>query len=124
MAEFVEIMNIKRRMDNYYKDCADGCPLSLTNFCSLSENALTTEDLKEAEKIMLEWAEEHPIVYPTWVEWLSKQGLVELKTGQFARQAANEYLYEIKTVATLNGNASKQIPEDIAQKLGIEPKER
>lgn len=64
MAEFAEIMNIKRRMDNYYDDCSCGCPLYVSNFCSLPKESLTIEDFKEAERIMLEWAEEHPIVYP------------------------------------------------------------
>lgn len=71
MADFVEVMEIKHRMDNYYEDCSAGCPLYISNFCSLSEESLTTEDLKEAEKIMLDWAEEHPVEYPYMVDVLS-----------------------------------------------------
>lgn len=123
MAEFVEVLGIKSRMCKYYDDCSAGCPLGNTNFCSLSEESLATEDFKEAETIMLNWAKEHPIVYPTWTEWLSKQGFVELKAGQFVKQTGNEYVYECKTVAILTDKAAVPISSEIAEKLGIQPKE-
>ena len=70
MAEFVEVMGIKRRMCKYYDDCPDGCPLDNTNFCVLSEESLSEEDFKEAETIMLNWNKKHPVIFPTWIEWL------------------------------------------------------
>jgi len=122
MAEFVEIMGIKKRMDNYYEDCAAGCPLCLTNFCSMSEESLTAEDFKEAEKIMLEWAKEHPIVYPTWIEWLQSLGVIPYLSGYVAkRDDDGNYL---DGHVNVNEVAHKPIPVDIAQKLGIDPKER
>lgn len=108
MADFVEIMNIKRRMDNYYEDCAAGCPLDMKNFCSLPENALTTEDLKEAEKIMLKWAEEHPLEYPYMIDVL--EDVFKMPIG-LSPTNIWEWLNTIR------------IPEDIAQKLGLQPKE-
>ena len=109
MAEFVEIMNIKRRMDNYYEDCAAECPLNMTNFCSLSENELTAEDFKEAEKIMLKWAEEHPLEYPYMIDVL--EDVFKMPIG-LSPMNIWEWLNTIR------------IPEYIAQKLGLEPKER
>ena len=53
----------------------------------------------EFEKRVMSWAAEHPVVYPTWENWLTTLGV----------QSFNEL--------------SKPIPADIAQKLGIEPKE-
>ena len=123
MADFVEVMGIKSRMCKYYDDCSDGCPLDNTNFCALSDESLSERDFKEAETIMLNWSKEHPIVYPTWTEWLSKQGFVELKDGQFVKQTENEYLIECKTVAILTDKAAVPIPAEIAEKLGIKPKE-
>jgi len=120
MAEFVEVMNIKHRMDNYYEYCSAGCPLYMNNFRSLSDESLTTEDYKEAEKIMLKWAAEHPVhpvVYPMWVEWLAEQRLVNIK-----RLPVDDY-GGIITQIEPSGEMYAHIPADIAQKLGIEPKE-
>lgn len=108
MAEFVEIMKIKRRMDNYYNDCSEGCPLYITNFCSLLEESLTTEDFKEAEKIMLEWAKEHPVEYPYMVDVLSSS--FNMRRDLDGR----EILLWLNTT---------RISEEMAVKLGIEPKE-
>ena len=108
MAEFVDIMNIKHRMDNYYKDCSAGCLLNISNFCSLSEEHLTTEDFKEAEKIMLDWAEEHPVEYPYMVDVLSSS--FNMRRDLDGR----EILLWLNTT---------RISEEIAQKLGIEPEE-
>ena len=111
MAEFVEIMNIKHRMDNYYEDCSCCCPLFTSNFCYLPEESLTTEDFKEAERIMLKWAEEHPVEYPYMIDVLydvfnMPKGLNVSNTGIW------EWLNTIR------------ISEEMAVKLGIEPKER
>ena len=60
------------------------------------------------EKCVMEWAAEHPVVYPTWWSWLINEGVIE--NGSTYTEA----FYQLKT---------KSIPADIAQKLGIEPKE-
>lgn len=108
MAEFVEIMNIKRRMDNYYDDCSYGCPLYVNNFCSLSEESLTAEDFKEAERIMLKWAEEHPVEYPYMIDVL--QDVFNMPNG-LSPMNIWEWINTIR------------IPADIAEKLGLQPKE-
>lgn len=108
MAEFVEIMNIKRRMDNYYDGCSCDCPLYVSNFCSLSEESLTAEDFKEAERIMLEWAEEHPVEYPYMIDVL--QDVFNMPNG-LSPMNIWEWINTIR------------IPADIAEKLGLQPKE-
>jgi hypothetical protein len=108
MAEFVEVMDIKRRMCKYYDDCSDGCPLDNTNFCALSEESLTTKDFKEAENIMLEWAEEHLLEYPYMIDVLSSS--FNMRRDLDGR----EILLWLNTT---------RISEEIAQKLGIQPKE-
>lgn len=54
----------------------------------------------------MRWDADHPEpVYPTWVEWFREMGVVSPKQEYF-----HDWLL-------------KPIPADIAQKLGIEPKE-
>lgn len=61
--------------------------------------------------------------YPTWAEWLNSMGLIKHDTGQFCVRMPNQYSYEVKEVDILNEVAYKPIPADIAERLGIGPKE-
>jgi hypothetical protein len=71
----------------------------------------------ELEEALLSWAAENPEpVYPTWGEWLEKQGVV--KTVPSPRYEENGALYYTPMYEITN-----PIPGDLAQKLGIEPKE-
>ena len=108
MADFVEVMGIKSRMCKYYDDCSDGCPLENTNFCNLSEHSLSEKDLREAEVVMLDWNKKHPVIYPTWGEYF---GMI-----YGARLFGNP-------IGSLDEIFKINIPQDIAEKLGVEPKE-
>lgn len=58
------------------------------------------------EKEVMAWAAEHPEpVYPTWVEWFREIGVVPPEQKGF-----HIWLHD-------------HIPADIAQKLGLQPKE-
>ena len=86
------------------------CPLhqmdSCADECSIGAFVLNTADI---ERKVMSWAAEHPEpVYPTWCEWLVDAGLI-VKSGD--------------AYAFLFGNAMKPIPAEIAEKLGIQPKE-
>lgn len=124
--DFVQTMKDWRRMCQYmYREygnsCCDKCRLG---GCSAVYEMCGKENFLNMERDIVAWAAEHPEPqYPTWTEWLSKQGFVELKEGQFLKQSKNEYTYECKTAAVLTNKAEVPIPADIAQKLGIEPKE-
>lgn len=58
--EFKEAIKIRRRICDYYKDC-DGCPLGGVPFGCVSGMA-EVENTDEYEKILEEWAKEHPVV--------------------------------------------------------------
>jgi hypothetical protein len=67
---------------------------------------------KKTEETVMSWAEEHSLVYPTWLEWLCEIGVIP-------KVINCEELY----ITAYNGIHDNHIPADIAQKLGIEPKE-
>jgi hypothetical protein len=101
----------------HYQNCGDsGCPLfdECGNIGSHSSNA---KQAMRIEKVVMSWAAEHPEpVYPTFGEWLEKQGIVKLVNG-------DRYEKDGRKVYMLLESVENQIPADIAQKLGIEPKE-
>lgn len=110
MAEFSEVMRQWSRLCGRHNDMmyCEGCPLDASKTCGIVSE-LRMEDVKDAEKTIMAWAAEHPeTVYPTWMEWLTDEGLI-IKSGD--------------TYAFLFGKGLQQIPADIAEKLGIEPKE-
>lgn len=108
MAEYVEVMEQKRRMCNSYVLCCMGCPLNATNFCNKNTGEKISADFPEVERIVMAWAAEHPEpVYPTWGKWLISIGVIN---GVHPHGA----------IDTL-GNLNKPIPADIAHKLGMEP---
>lgn len=106
MAEFQEVMRQINRICSYYQaKCEDsGCLLChvcgvIGNHSSNAKRAMRIEDL------VTKWAAEHPEpIYPTWYEWLIMMGAVG-------------------SVEDLFSNLQRPIPADIAEKLGIEPKE-
>ena len=111
MAEFQEVMRQWTRMCNSVPDkkgqniCTDKqsgyiCPMHTAGLCNKSILKQTDNDRVDGEKRIMSWAAEHPVVYPTWGKWLSKT-------------------YGKPSSILL----SAEIPADIAQKLGIEPKE-
>ena len=112
MAEFQKVMREwvrSRKVINENKlSC---CPLEM----------FSDDYIANIEKEVMAWAaEQHEPVYPTWSEWLIKIG------GAVKKLYAQQYHYEaaqptqlIEVVEVLD----EPIPADIAQKLGITPKE-
>jgi len=89
---------------------------------STEENVLSVYPLEEyddaliadIEKNVMQWAAEHPEpVYPTWVEWLVDSGVFPQKMSTIPSVAFN----------TIRDSLSVEIPADIAEKLGVKPKE-
>ena len=65
----------------------------------------------------MQWAAEHPEpVYPTWGEWFVERG--DLTENWQELKVENKYGGKC-----VIGMFYQPIPTDIAQKLGIEPKE-
>ena len=109
MAEFIEVARAKRRMCNAHKKKCSECKLQ-GNCSLLNVFAYNDNEVKKLENEVISWAAEHPEpVYPTWGKWLISIGVIN---GVHPHGA----------IDTL-GNLNKPIPADIAQKLGIEPKE-
>ena len=113
MAEFQEVMRqwgryCKGYTENHDDDC-DGCPFEINGSCNsyAKDNAQYAEQI---EKHITAWAAEHPEPqFPSWGEYLTQIGAVN-----FVEQAQT-YVHTALFF--------KPIPADIAQKLGIEPKE-
>ena len=125
MAEFQEVMNNMARLCKEYwpdgeDECLKDCPLYNTWCLNMELDCPQIDhrqhEMQEVETKVMRWAAEHPEpVYPTWLEWLKEQGIY---TGKV--EISND---EIDVDVELTGKIYTQIPADIAQKLGIEPKE-
>ena len=112
MAGFQEVCkHLKRMCERYGNNCIK-CPLDDKDFCDLSAGDRTAETYKKAEEIIMSWAAEHPEPkYPTWGEYLASIGVMKPAKLDEAYEVWFTQLYSTK------------IPADIAEKLGIEPKE-
>ena len=128
MADFVQTMKNWRRMckaqDELRGDRACyGCPLESYGCPSIYDD-VDNADYADVENKVNAWAAEHPEpVYPTWREWLIKLGIVSFEPDFRALLDASPTTLANTVRAYINEEGSKPIPADIAQKLGIEPKE-
>ena len=123
MAEFQEVCKHLKRMCERYGDNCIKCPLGDKDYCSLSAGDRTAETYKKAEEVIMTWAAEHPEpVYPTWIEWLKKFGIISFEPDFHSLLSA----YPTRTNSVkvyINEEGGKPIPAEIAQKLGLKPKE-
>ena len=109
MADFDETMrNWWRMCDKYSGDYATGdgcgrCPLINLYSCGSVYHMPGNTDWKKAGAAIEKWAAENPEpVYPTWGAYLHEK---------YPNEVMLEEVF------------AKSIPADIAQKLGLEPKE-
>ena len=104
MAEFQKVMEQWRRFCKSHDNCGE-CEFDGRGICG--EAHMSDVPYSDMELRIMAWAAEHPEpVYPTWGEYIkSITGLdhVEVNGMRLA--------------------LTRTIPADIAQKLGIEPKE-
>lgn len=114
MAEYSEVIKQFKRMCRYtnHSGLPNECPLYCKGHgCNISHCRLLAFEDKKFQNVVMSWAAEHPEpVYPRWIDWLSDVGLIINTTDR--------YHYAFNFTAAVD-----QIPADIAQKLGIEPKE-
>ena len=129
MAEFQEVAKELERMCNTYhavsgKCGTDECPLYLKDLCYAQAMAhVHGNDACNLEEVVMSWAAEHPKpVYPTWREYLQEQGILDVEYIPAASSTTSTSKSYVQTVKTLTP-FYHPIPDDIAQKLGIEPKE-
>ena len=129
MADFVQTMKDWRRMCIAANDGPDtnkcgNCPMGETRMCAFEISDIGDYELQEAETIITTWAAEHPEPkYPTWQEWLHDLGLIVQKDGTFTEYGPNEIFSTTKKVDALTIKGYQSIPVDLAQKLGLKPKE-
>lgn len=106
MAEFIGVVYTIQRICKR----ADGrCPACILGEFACPNNVRfdTTDEaaFRELEDVVTKWAEENPEpVYPAWRDWLRSQ-------------------YPMMGPYTMTDILEAPIPADIAEKLGIEPKE-
>ena len=121
MSEFTDVMRQARRMCKTQEDC-ESCPLWNTAnfFCKLDTTCYSDDSV--IESIIMQWAAKHPeTVYPTWREWQNstfKDAHKHITPCTFGSR--DRFKCEGKTCYVC---MDQQIPADIAEKLGIKPKE-
>ena len=113
MAEFVKVMSQFMRLCDSYKNC-DDCPVDDAGFnCDCDRQGYSKTGAEELESIIMQWAAEHPEpVYPTWADYISMLVVKDICAGKIGGPDT-VLTYAMKT----------HIPADIAEKLGLEPKE-
>lgn len=121
MAEFTEVMRQAKRMCTAHGGMCNSrnCPLDNGEACRLAADQ-DGEDYSDVERIIMAWAAEHPVPrYPTWWEW---------QHSMFPDANANMYPCSFLsykesgcTGSVCDECCKRQIPADIAAKLGIKP---
>ena len=123
MAQFSEVMQQAKRMCEAFRDghCSK-CPIGYADALECGIMATSEMDCEEVERRVMQWAAEHPEpVYPTWREW---QKITFPDAGRYIMpcefESKNRFKCKEKTCYQC---ISEPIPADIAEKLGIKPKE-
>lgn len=121
MSEFIDVMRQARRMCKAQEDC-ESCPIWNPDkfFCKLDTVCYSDDSM--IESIVMKWAKEHPEPsYPTWDEWQNSVfpdadgHITPCRFGSKVRfKCTEKTCYECR---------EEPIPADIAEKLGIKPKE-
>ena len=131
MAEFFEVMKQARRMCR--SNSCDTCTLPelYEEMCVWNSKPLefTNKIIAEIESKTLQWAAEHPehpeSRYPTWREWQQehfRDGANMIRPCEFMSRA-DAHCFDYIDTHGCRDCANQHIPADIAEKLGIKPKE-
>lgn len=123
MAQFIEVMRQARRMCESFSDgdCSE-CPIGDAKVLDCGITVTSGMDCEEVERRVMQWAAKHPEpVYPTWREW---QNSTFPDAGRYIMpcdfESKNRFKCKEKTCYQC---VTEPIPADIAEKLGIKPKE-
>ena len=123
MAQFSEVMKQAKRMCEAFSDghCSE-CPIGNSGVLECGIRVTSEMDCKEVERRVMQWAEEHPEpVYPTWSEW---QNRMFPDAGRYMGPCVFGSYDRFNCAEKIcNECMRQQIPADIAEKLGIKPKE-
>ena len=128
--EFKEVCKQWRRMcDSFkesaaseYRPCAEKCPVGCNPVCG-ELDAATPQDIERFEAAVTRWAAENPVkVYPTWWEWLQAMGLIRIQWNGPVLASMRLGVDDIDYIS-VKKKMLEHIPADIAQRLGLQPKE-
>lgn len=123
MSEFTDVMRQAKRMCESFSDghCSE-CPIGNANALECGITVTSEMDCEEVERRVMQWAKEHPDpVYPTWREWqhsMFPYAYAPIRPCEFGSR--NRFKCDGKACSEC---MEQQIPADIAEKLGIKPKE-
>ena len=124
MSEFTEVMKQAKRMCKAFGDghCSE-CPIGDANVLECGITVTSEMDCKEVERRVMQWAAKHPEpVYPTWDEWQNSvfpDAEIDITPCAFGSIDRLNCFLENRCSTC----KEQQIPADIAEKLGIKPKE-
>ena len=122
MSEFTDVMRQARRMCKAHEGCK-GCPMwdTAEYFCRIDITTCYSDD-DETESIVMKWAAEHPEPgYPTWREW-QESTFPDAHKHIMPCEFGNKNKFNCTGKICLDC-IEQRIPADIAEKLGIRPKE-
>ena len=123
MAQFTAVMRQARRMCKTFNDghCSD-CPIGDANVLECGITVTSGMDFEDVERRVMQWAADHPeSVYPTWDEWQNSMFPdADRDIGPCVFGSRDRFDCGEKSCAEC---MAEPIPADIAEKLGIKPKE-
>lgn len=122
MAEFTETMRqAKRLCAAHYGMCStNNCPLDSGEACRLNIDP-DGEDYNELERIIMDWAKEHPEpVYPSW-EAAWRQLFPDANCVPCPDSFGIKYGVPECAHLACTDCKSRPIPAEVAEKLGIKP---
>ena len=124
MAEFLEVMKQLNRLCTT-SACGPDCPMQCMGCCgNIGSHCSRPIQAERIEKTVMQWAAENPEpVYPTWKEWLQSVGVMESSEGLLSRLQGQLLIDGIPAYALPTSKVLQPMDADIAQKLGMEPKE-
>lgn len=123
MAKFIEVMKQAKRMCKAFSDghCSE-CPIGNSDVLECGITVTSGMDCEEVERRVMQWADDHPeAVYPTWAEWqhsMFPDADADMSPCEYGRR--DRFDCGNKSCAEC---MAEPIPADIAEKLGIKPKE-
>lgn len=126
MAEYNDVIKQFKRMCRYtnHSGLPNECPLYCKGHgCNISHCRLLAFEDKKFQNVVMSWAADHPEpVYPTWGDYLLSIGVVKIIPDGIPAELPNGDIVEPPKSFYVDLNAN--IRSDIAQKLGLQPKER
>lgn len=125
MAEFTEIMRQAKRMCTAHGSMCNtnNCPLDNGEACRINID-LDGEDYNELERIILDWAAEHPEpVYPSWEEgWRQLFPDTDIRHTLCPKVFGDKYKCDwCLDVNDCDVRLKRPMPAEVAEKLGVKP---